>query len=194
MNRLLSLFFALLLVRTAVAAPVPDGFLFEKNDHFLTPSESLSFSPTGSWTKVTTARTARTAVDFRIVDLAGTGGLRRVSPRGFEQPGLPGRLPAADAGAGFRTAQARLAHACGPHCRQPANGRMTYFRMKFYVRSGKFAHRVVYLLDSVTPEGFAFWINGRRQPDRAAPRFPGTGQAGLRRGLKLHAPLPESKF
>lgn len=33
-----------LFVLAASGAMVPDGFHFEKNDHFLTPSESLSFT------------------------------------------------------------------------------------------------------------------------------------------------------
>ena len=41
MNRLLSLFFALLLVRTAVAAPVPDGFLFGTDNAKMAIKEKL---------------------------------------------------------------------------------------------------------------------------------------------------------
>ena len=65
--------------------------------------------------------------------------------------------------------------------------------MKFYVRSGKFAHRVVYLLDSVTPEGFAFWINGDGNLIEPLRDFPEQGKPDCV-VVSSYAPLPESKF
>ena len=128
MNRLLSLFFALLLVRTAVAAPVPDGFLFEKNDHFLTPSESLFF--TYALEKGDEAE-LRNGIEFRIDDLAGNT-VAEGEAAGFERRGSLAvfRLLTPEQSAqlkpGWHTLAVRIAGG------EAGND---FFRMKFYVRA-----------------------------------------------------------
>ena len=183
MNRLLSLFFALLLVRTAVAAPVPDGFLFEKNDHFLTPSESLFF--TYALEKGDEAE-LRNGIEFRIDDLAGNT-VAEGEAAGFERRGCLAvfRLLTPEQSAqlkpGWHTLAVRIAGG------EAGND---FFRMKFYVRGGEFARRVVYLLDCVTPEGFAFWLNGRGQLIEPLRDFPEQGRPDCV-VVSSFTPLPE---
>lgn len=96
-----------LFVLAASGAMVPDGFHFEKNDHFLTPSESLSFTyrfQDGDDSAL------REGVDYRIFDLANRHACRRCRPAPSKSRGRLAVSPAADAEAGFR-AQERLAYA-----------------------------------------------------------------------------------
>ena len=174
-----------LFVLAASGAMVPDGFHFEKNDHFLTPSESLSFTyrfQDGDDSAL------REGVDYRIFDLANRQLAAGVA-RAFEKQGrlavyrllTPKQVSALKSG--WHTLEIKPA----------ADKQAAYFRMKFYVRSGKFAHRVVYLLDSVTPEGFAFWINGDGNLIEPLRDFPEQGKPDCV-VVSSYAPLPESKF
>lgn len=94
-----------LFVLAASGAMVPDGFHFEKNDHFLTPSESLSFTyrfQDGDDSAL------REGVDYRVFDLANRA-LAVVSPA-LPKSRADWPSTGADAEAGFR-AQERLAYA-----------------------------------------------------------------------------------
>ncbi|MBS1370771.1 MAG: hypothetical protein HPZ91_12535 [Lentisphaeria bacterium] len=149
-------------------AVTPSGFWFEKTDHFLTPSEPLCFTYTFDEND---KAALRDGVDFRIYDMSN----RRVTDgksEAFEiRDGLaiyrllsPEQVKTLKTG--WHTLEIRPA--------KPRNGE--FFRQKFHVRNEGFARRVVYLLDCVTPEGFAFWLNGDDNLIEPLRSFPEEGK------------------
>ena len=160
---------------------IPSGFWFERTDHFLTPSESLYFTYEFNGEP----REIPGGVEFRVVDLSN-----QVVTEGkvetFEEHNNLAvfRLLAPEQVKTLRTGWHTL------EIRPAKPGNEEFFRQKFYVRGGEFARRVVYLLDSVTPEGFAFWLNGEENLIEPLRNFPETGKPDCV-VVSSCSPLPE---
>ena len=160
---------------------IPSGFWFERTDHFLTPSESLYFTYEFNGEP----REIPGGVEFRVVDLSN-----QVVTEGkvetFEEHNNLAvfRLLAPEQVKTLRTGWHTL------EIRPAKTGNEEFFRQKFYVRGGEFARRVVYLLDSVTPEGFAFWLNGEENLIEPLRNFPETGKPDCV-VVSSYSPLPE---
>ena len=149
--------FCALIVSMLQAAPRPSGFFFEKTDHFLTPSEELYYTylvPAGE------EKSLEKGIEFVV----SRDGVQAASGTSREQVGnfdgvtvfrLLGRKGVKELRNGWYDLAVRPVS---------EDGKGDFFHQKFFVRNEKFRYRVVYLLDSVTPEGFAFWSN---EPDDA---------------------------
>lgn len=169
----------------AAEAATPSGFWFERTDHFLTPSESLYFTYDAVKED---SRDLDSGVEFRVFDMMNRSVADGTVKEYEKQDGLAiFRLLAPEQVEKLRTGW----HTLEIRPAKPGGGE--FFRQKFHVRGGEFGRRVVYLLDSVTPEGFAFWLNGAENLIEPLRNFPETGRPDCV-VVSSYSPLPEEKF